>query len=247
MLMKKSNPSDIEYHIEQMKVLLMSQAEEEILEQVLRLESFVENKNITSFIGKELGDESWNYDTQALLNSCKKKREKDLIIKNHIKECYHFMIFRYLEEKISNFPEIVVSKEGNHKSYKWIFTCHSRHEGDEPVRWANMKLNKAMELSNIKALFEMMQDDREQVIINEKWLISNSQSFYSSDIFEDTNTIIRRKENEKMNAQLVTVMPTVTEVANLTPIDTQLNGYDPEDDNYIPEDDSHSENDVMYL
>lgn len=203
MLTKQSSPVDIEYHVEQMKILRISEKEVDVIQKVLQLESIVADKSVSKFIDKELGDESWNYETQTLINACKKKLEKDVVINNHIKECYNFMIFRYMEEKMGNFPTIVVSKEGNHKGYKWIFTCHSRHEGDDPVRWANMKLTKAMENSTSPALFEMMQDDNEEVVINEKWLIDNKQSFYSSDIFEDTNTLLLKKERERVSSTLV--------------------------------------------
>lgn len=200
MLTKQSSPVDIEYHIEQMKILRVSDKEVEVIQKILQLESIISDKSVKKFIDKEVAGESWNYESQLLINSCKKKLEKDVVIKNHIKECYNFLIFRSLEDKLVNFPTVVVSKEGNIKNYKWIFTCHSRHEGDDSVRWANMKLNKAMENSTTAAFFEMMKDEHEEVVINEKWLIDNKQSFYSVDIFEDTNTLLQKKAREKSKA-----------------------------------------------
>lgn len=232
MLTKQSSPVDIEYHIEQMKVLLISSAESKIIEDILDLERLVKNQNIKNFINKELKYESWNYDTQIIINACNKKKEKDLIIVNHIKECYNFMIFRYLEEKVVNFPKIVVSKEGNHKSFKWIFTCYNKHEGEDPVRWTNMKLTKALQSSNIIAMFNILQDSNEEITIDEKWLRSNKASFYSLDIFEDTNSLIEKQEIKKLKAQLIISSPNpITEPLHIEVASFFQINDDLEDDN----------------
>lgn len=235
MLTKQSSPVDIEYHIEQMKVLLISDEESKTLDEILVLEKLASNQKIKSFIDKELNNESWSYDTQLIINACKKKKEKNLIIINHIKECYNFMIFRSLEDKISNFPKIIISKEGNHKSFKWIFICHSKHEGDDPVRWANAKLNKALEGSTATAMFEILKDNNEQILVTDKWLNSNKSSFYSSDIFEDTNSLIVKKERERLKLQLIAFNPVSIQ---------QINHVDNIE---INDNNEHVEDDVAYL
>lgn len=193
MLRKNSSPSDIEFHIEQMEILLMDKNEKNTIEKIMQLESIVEDSTIQHIIQSELNDENWNYETKVLINYCKRKLLKSELIQEHIKLCNNFLVYKYLEEKLFQVSYITAQREQLARSDRWIFSFQPRNEELDPCRWANTKFVKAVNNSNIDTLLLASMDSNDKVIINSKWLSDHYNSLFNETIFEDINNHVKEK------------------------------------------------------
>lgn len=74
MLTKQSTIEEIETHIEQMSILLIEQKELQTIDKLLFLEELLKDDGIQRMIKTDLTDDTWDYQTQVLINSCKRKK-----------------------------------------------------------------------------------------------------------------------------------------------------------------------------
>lgn len=196
MLTKQSTIEEIETHIQQMSILLMAQKELETIEKLMFLEDLLKDEGIQRMIRTELEDDTWDYDTQVLINSCKRKKLKADLTKEHISKCYDFLILRHLEERTIKYAKVIAERHETARETKWIFTCIPRQDDLDPVRWANAKFLQAVENSSIKTIFEKCMDERDNVTMNENWVMENRDKLYNEEIFSDMNQLLEKKMRE---------------------------------------------------
>jgi hypothetical protein len=207
MLTKFANISEIEDHIETMKILSLSKDEHKVLNKILQLENFLQDSEINKVINEELEDENWLYDTKILLSAARRKKAKDVLLIEHVKKCYNFLTLRNIEERLLKYKEVVATKEyDNSDNFKWIFNCISKQEEDAPLRWANTKFINACKHSKIYEILEEYKDDRDCVYINEKWLMLRREELFDESIFVDINSQLEEKLRKDMG-NLLNISP----------------------------------------
>lgn len=184
MLQQKSKIKEIEYHIQQVEMLSMNQQEEEKLSKIIALQTLIENDDIKELIAEDLKDESWLEATQILIKTCNKRMLKSEVLIEHVKQCKNFMVFRYIEDKLLYSKEIIVTKK------PWSFQEVSA--SNEKSEWINSKFSKAFMDSEIPLVLDELM--KEELTINTEWLYKNKCYFFSEDIFEDIDFLIKKKK-----------------------------------------------------
>lgn len=202
MLTKQSTIEEIETHIEQMSILLIEQKELETIDKLLFLEELLKDDGIQRMIKTDLNDDTWDYQTQVLINSCKRKKMKAELIKEHINKCYDFLILRHLEERSIKYLKIQAERHETAREPKWVFICYPKQDDLDPVRWANAKFMNAVEKSSIKTLLEKFLDERDNAHINEKWVMENRHHLYNEDIFTDINTLLEKRMHKLLTESI---------------------------------------------
>lgn len=185
MIYLKSKPKEIEHYIEQIKLLSMTKEEEINLSKIMALEALLADESIKELIAEDLKDESWIEETQILINTCYKRSAKSLVLNKHLLDCQNFLVFRYLEEKLLGVKQINVY----FNSGIWIF--NEIDLAGQEARWSVSKFMKNFEASKMPLIFQnFLKDD--QLVITSSWLHQNRDIFFSKDIFEDINFIMKK-------------------------------------------------------
>ncbi len=188
MLQIKSKPKDIEYYIQQVEMLSMSEEEMSKVSKVMALKELISDESIQELIAEDLKDDTWVDATNILISICNKRQIKSEVLQEHIKQCKNFMVFRYIEDKLLGVKEIVVSK------INWEFK--EVDMSGKQSQWVNFKFNKVFEESDLKTIFGNL-SEVENITIDSEWLYKNKNKIYSSDIFEDIDFLIKKKRKEK--------------------------------------------------
>jgi hypothetical protein len=177
MLFVKSKPEDVVHHIAQMETLLLLEKELEQINQILSLEKLTGDPLLKLLIKEDLKDDKWIEDTNVLISTCYNKINKNNILKNHIKECKNFMVFRYMEEKCS-----IAKVEAFKQLSGWIFNEVDKKE--EKSRWVSQKFLRAFEFSDVPEKFIIIMEDNDKLDINLSWLHKNRDLFFSEKLFK---------------------------------------------------------------
>lgn len=202
MLTKQSSIEEIETHIEQMSILLIAQKELETINKLMFLEDLLKDDGVQRMIRTELSDDTWDYGTQVLINSCKRKKLKAELIKEHISKCYDFLVLRHLEERTIKYQKVVAERHETAREPKWVFICIPKQDDLDPIRWANTKFLNAVENSSIKTLLEKSLDERDNANINERWVMENRNYLYDEDIFTDMNQLLEKRMHDLITENL---------------------------------------------
>lgn len=188
MLHHKSKPDDILHYIEQMKMLVLSEKEKEQLNQIMNLNTLINDASIKNLIIEDLKDDKWLKDTDILIDACAKKLQKSLSVQQHIEECKNFIVYRFLEEK-TFLTDLEISKQMG----AWHFNEVDKH--GEKAKWVSQRFMRAFETSEIYSKFEQMLKETNTLSINLKWLYTNRKIFFGESIFDSLN--IKKKQKKE--------------------------------------------------
>ena len=108
MLHQKSKPKEIEYYIQQVEMLAMSEDESAKIAKIMALKELISDESIKDLIAEDLKDESWIQETHVLINTCNKRQVKSKILQSHIEQCRGFIVFRSIEDKLLSAKELRV-------------------------------------------------------------------------------------------------------------------------------------------
>lgn len=184
MLQQKSKIKEIEYHIQQVEMLSMNPEEEEKISKIIALQGLIENDAVKELIAEDLKDESWLEATQILIKTCNKRMLKSEVLREHVKQCKNFMVFRYIEDKLLYSKEVIVTNK------PWNF--QEVNTNNEKSEWINSKFTKAFMDSEIPLVLEELM--KNELTISTEWLYKNKCYFFSEDIFEDIDFLIKKKK-----------------------------------------------------
>ncbi len=184
MLQQKSKIKEIEYYIQQVEMLSMNSNEESRLEKIIALQELIDNDSMKELIAEDLKDEGWLESTKILINTCNKRMVKSTVLLEHVKQCRNFMVFRYIEDKLLYFKEIVIAKD------PWDFK--EVDVKNLSADWINSKFVKVFHESEMPGILEQFMTEN-KIAINTEWLYTNKDKFFSEDIFEDIDFLIKKK------------------------------------------------------
>lgn len=184
MLNQKSKIKEIEYYIQQVEMLSMNSTDEAKIAKIIALQDLINNDSIKELIAEDLKDEGWLESTKILINTCNKRVLKSDVLLEHVRQCKNFMVFRYMEDKLIHFKGVLVT------SNPWNFK--EINEKDQQTDWINSKFTKSFINSDMPELISDMLKDG-QVVIDSEWLYVNKAKFFSEDIFEDIDFLIKKK------------------------------------------------------
>lgn len=189
MLHNKSKIKDIEYYIQQINMLSIDSEEEINLAKLISLQEFLTNDSLKYLISEDLKDENWLESTKILINTCNKRLIKSEVLKEHTKQCKNFMVYRYLEDKLHSSKYIIFDElEAIFKEVDFT---------DKEKIWINPKFITIFNDSEMPEKFLSLTKDN-IIQINLDWLYRNSSIFFNENIFEDIDTIVRKKNKETM-------------------------------------------------
>lgn len=185
MLQLKSKPKEIEYHIQQVEMLAMSEEESKKIAKIMALKELISDPSIKELIEEDLKDENWIEKTNILINTCHKRQAKSLVLQEHIRQCKNFMAFRYIEDKFLYCKTILVTNN------PWQFKEIDSSGQESP--WVNSKFLKLFEESDIVDMISSVIKP-EGFTIDTEWLYKNKTTIYSDDIFEDIDFLLKKKK-----------------------------------------------------
>lgn len=184
MLQQKSKIKDIEYYIKQVEMLSMNDEEEAKLSKIIALKDFIDNESIKELISEDLKDETWLESTKVLINTCNKRLLKSAVLLEHVKQCRNFMVYRYIEDKLLYVKEIIFDElEGAFKEIDL---------NGKQTDWINSKFIKSFSDSEMPSIFVTLTKNS-QLTINSDWLYKNKELFFTEEIFEDIDFLIKKK------------------------------------------------------
>lgn len=187
MLNPKSKIKEIEYFIKQLELLSINKEDNLKLDKIIEFKELIYDLSIKEILGENINNKNWLNITNIIIDDCNKKQLKSNLIKKQIKECENFMVFRYLEDKLSNAKELKISKN------PWLF-IEVDLNGKE-CDWINYKFIKILENSNFHKILNESLEDNNLIIINNELLQINKKEIFSNDIFEDLEVLINKKTN----------------------------------------------------
>lgn len=179
MLNHKSTPDEIIHHIEQLQMLLLNKDEINKINQIMALEHLIKNDDIKSLIAEDLKDNKWIEDTRVLITTCYNKIEKNMIVQNHITDCFNFVVYRFLEDKLSNCNLEITKQIGS-----WVF--NEIDKKGEKNRWVSQKFLRNFERSHVDKVFETQMEGN-LLSISLTWCYNNKEKFFSEEIFKSLN------------------------------------------------------------
>jgi hypothetical protein len=185
MLQLKSKPKEIEYHMQQVEMLAMSEDECQKINKIMALKELISDPSIKELIEEDLKDESWIEATNILINTCNKRQAKSLVLQEHIKQCKNFMVFRYIEDKLLYCKAIIVNRN------PWSF--EELDPSGQKSPWVLTKFVKIFDESELPVILSSVMTE-ESFEIDRDWLYKNKTAIYSDDIFEDIDFLIKRKK-----------------------------------------------------
>lgn len=179
MISNHSKIEDIENYIEKLELLSLTDEENNQLSTILQLENILNNQTLKDLISEDLKDENWIHETQILIHTCIKRKEKAQIIQEYLQDCYGFLIFKILEDKIRK-NKIIYFQQPNH-----FF-----EDKNTSIPWKNKKISSCLSKKNI-TFFENSLDMQ--------WLQSHRHYFFQDIIFEDINQLLMKKKSHTQN------------------------------------------------
>ena len=184
MLHTKSKPKEIEYYIQQVEMLAMSEEESARIAKIMALQELISDESIKDLIAEDLKDERWIEETHILINTCNKRQIKSTVLQSHIEQCKGFIVFRSIEDKLLSVKELRIFPNLE------IIEIDSLNK-ESP--WVNFKAHKIIENSKLKDAIKMLIIN-EYMTINTEWLYKNKSLFFTQDIFEDLDVLINKKK-----------------------------------------------------
>lgn len=191
MINYNSTYEEICHHVEQMKMLSLSQVEEKHVKKLLELNSFIETPEMKEMIAEELKNENWISDTKILIDTAKKRDIKNKAIQEHLEQCQNLMVYKILEKKCR-----LTTLEINYHNKEWIF--NEINAKGEKSRWISQKLNKALGTSSIEKMFVKKCEKENNFQIDLNWLHLNRTLFFEDTLFESLNLNILKKNSFKI-------------------------------------------------
>lgn len=176
MISHHSKIADIENYIEKLELLSLTQEENNQLTTILQLENIINNQTLKDLISEDLKDENWIQETQILIHTCLKRKEKAQIIQEYLQDCYGFLIFKILEDKLKKIDMLYFQQP-----------CHFFEDKAHSIPWKNKKLLHSLQKKNIQFL----------IYLDNKWLQSHRDLFFKDIIFEDINQLLARKKSRE--------------------------------------------------
>ena len=146
MINYNSNYDEVLHHLEQMKMILLSETESQQVKKITELQKFLDTPEMKAMIAEDLKDERWIEDTKVLVHTAKKRENKNHVIQEHLEQCKNFLIYKVLEKKCNNY-----NIEMAYQNKTWIF--NEIEKNGEKSRWLNKKFMNLFIDSSIEKIF----------------------------------------------------------------------------------------------
>ena len=182
MINYNSTFDEVLHHLEQMQMILLSEKESQQVKKITELQKFLDTPEMKSMIAEDLKDEKWIEDTKILVQTAKKRENKNQVIQEHIEQCKNFLIYKILDKKCRNY-----NLEMAYQNKNWIF--NEIEKNGEKSRWLNKKFMNLFTDSSIEKIF-MKQSESAIFSINTDWLQKNRDLLFTDKLFENLNFIV---------------------------------------------------------
>lgn len=198
MITKKSSNDEVLHHLKQMELMLLSEDEEAGLKKILSISDVLKAPSVEHWLEDGVFESQWLQDTDELMQNVQKKLRKNHVIKEHLAQCRGFVAYNILLSKLEDGNLDVMYQNG-----EWLFALFDDRK--ERVCWVNQRFNICFFNTPYERKFLDLIKDQSNFEVSKSWLFKRESWFYSSDLFEELNTLLSKTTFQEISKAKVKI------------------------------------------